>query len=578
MKQKGGSFLALWLFAAVRLFVGTQIAEADDFHATQVRFEPTVNQAVDVELSRFGSYTAIADWSDGNSVRVLDENWELLWKHRQQVYWGGTFRNASILQFAPDESFVIFPAYRTDNDIAVVDPKTGEAIAVLPDHDATVVSLALSPDGKLLVSATHDELFLWRRDGRGFTVAEKMREFAPAVQSIAFSPDGKLVAVTETQQMQRRLVVFDVTSGHLAQSYTFENEDRNLSREYAQVVFSPDGSWIAAGYSDSLRLWRTASAGSKAQATDGPPATETGSGFHFVQEAPDIELGPVHSVRFSPDGRLLLTGHSRDVRVWRLAEGGWEPAATFTPHHGQVRDLEFSIDGTRLAIGGRSESSGAGLWSVSGIGPTPTGEVVAALGGRISAAQKRFLDDRIAGQILASVDPLTTAPRDMFETEAEYKARLAKAKIEIASKIQEETERAFSAERSTLPGAMYQVSVPLQAQGSYDINSKSYTLWFMDIEAAVHLERDPARELYRNWQRARVVSSRFQTQEGTTYADFRVSIPGIETQFPLGMAENPFTGERLDRYGARVPAVSVGPSLLLRSLRIEGLFPSLYRY
>jgi hypothetical protein len=88
-------------------------AHGEDFSAAQERFYSSATQAVDVELSRFGTYTALADRTEGNSVRVLDENWELLWRHRQQVYWAGTFKHPSILQFAPDESFLIFPAFRT---------------------------------------------------------------------------------------------------------------------------------------------------------------------------------------------------------------------------------------------------------------------------------------------------------------------------------------------------------------------------------------------------------------------------------------------------------------------------------
>ena len=126
LRPRHGRIRVVLLFALLASAV-----EAQEFQATQIRFEPTVSRAVDIEVSRFGGYTAVADWSDGNSVRLLDGNWQLLWKHRQQVFWGGTFRNASLLQFAPDESYLIYPAYRTDNDIAVVDTKTGEPLPML---------------------------------------------------------------------------------------------------------------------------------------------------------------------------------------------------------------------------------------------------------------------------------------------------------------------------------------------------------------------------------------------------------------------------------------------------------------
>ena len=115
------------LFVVLLACVG-MAAYGEDFNASQVRFYTSATRAVDVELSRYGTYTALADGTEGNSVRVLDENWDLLWRHRQQVYWAGTFKHPTILQFAPDESFLLFPAFRTENDIALVNPRTGDPI------------------------------------------------------------------------------------------------------------------------------------------------------------------------------------------------------------------------------------------------------------------------------------------------------------------------------------------------------------------------------------------------------------------------------------------------------------------
>jgi tetratricopeptide (TPR) repeat protein len=240
--------------------------------------------------------------------------------------------------------------------------------------------------------------------------------------------------------------------------------------------------------------------------------------------------------------------------------------------------MKFSIDGTKLAIAGWNDTNALGLWAVKGVGSSPSGTLLSLLKGRISAAQKRFLDDALAGRILSGLTAADTAPRDMFETEGEYAARLGRAQIQAAGLLQEETEKHFSAERAPLNSALYEVSVPLQSQGSYAVDAGTYTFHFMDTEASLKLERDPARELYQNWQRARVRAVRLETAEGKTYADFRLVLPVSGAQFPLGLSENPFTGEKLDRYGAHLPSVTVGPDLLMRNLSIQGVFPALYRY
>ncbi len=533
----------------------------DSFAATQTRFFPSAIQGVDVELSRFGSFVAFSDRTEGNSVRVLDGSGELLWRHRQPVYWGGTFRRPGLLRFAPDESYLLVPAYRTDSDIALVDPRTGEALSVLTDHSDTVTQIALSRDGTYLVTCTYNEVFLWKRDADSFRVVHRLESDTTGIRYIAFAPDGGLVAMGRTDDTARQVNLYRIRDDRLEAMQRFELEERNLSREFEQIAFSPDGSRLAAGYTDAVMIWRRSS----------EQRYEPAAGIEA------IDLGAVNSVGFSPDGGLLLTGHHRHVRAWRQDGGTWREEATITPHHGPVRDMEFSPDGTVLAIAGLGDTNGLGLWSVSGVGADPVGIVFSLLGGRISAAQKSLLGDALAMRILSGIDPEAAAPRDMFETDAEYAGRRGGAARKAAELLQEETERYFRAVRFPAAGAMYEVAVPLQSQGSYAIDTKTYSFRFMDTTATVTLDRDPARDLYRSWQKAEVRASRIRTPDGTTYADFRLVHPTRETQTPVGLAENPFTGERLDRYGISVPSIAVGSDLLLQDLSIEGVFPSLFR-
>ena len=552
--------MRLKMFAAVLLCAG-MAAYGDDFSAAQVRFYSSATQGVDVELSRFGTYTALADRTEGNSVRVLDENWEMLWRHRQQVYWAGTFKHPTILQFAPDESFLIYPAFRTENDIALVNPKTGDPIAVLTDHTATVDCLGLSPDGTRLASSSYKEVFLWARDGAGFKVVDSLAGNEASIASMSFSPDGAILALSMHNDMKRRLALFRVSGNKFVPLTEFENQENNLGHEYGQSAFSPDGRWLAAGYADTLKVFQ-----------------RSGETFRLAQTLPGAELGGVESVTFAPDSTLLLTGHYDNIRAWRLSSGTWKQEATFTPHHELIRDMKFSMDGTKLAIAGRSDTNPLGLWGVKGVGASPAGMLLSLLQGKVSAAQRRFVDDALAGRIISGLKAADISPRDMFETEAEYAVRRGRAQLQAAALLQEETEKRYSAERVPVQGALYEVSVPLQSQGTYAIDARTYTVRFMDTEATLKLERDPARELYQNWQKARVRAVRQDTADGKTYSDFRLVLPLSALQVPLGLSENPFTGEKLDRYGARVPSVSVGPDLLLRNLGIQGIFPALYRY
>ena len=337
--------------------------------------------------------------------------------------------------------------------------------------------------------------------------------------------------------------------------------ENNLSREYEQVAFSPDGKWLAAGYGDSVQTWR-----------------RSGESFTAGASIEKIDLGSVFSLTFSPASDFLLTGHFRHIRAWKISADLWWEEATITPHHGGVMDMKLSQDGSKLAIAGIGDANGFGLWSVMGVEPSAEGRLFSLLKGRLSAAQKKFFGSALAEKIILALDPKDLAPWDMFETTEEYNQRKLRAERKASALFQEETERRYRAVQSKMPGTLYEVTVPLQTQGKYSVESKTYTFRFMDAEATAALERDPARELFRNWEKAGVRSARVETPEGFTYADFRLVHPTSGKTYPVGLAQNPFTGEKLDRYGIRVPSVAVGPDLVLRDFSIDGIFPSLFRY
>lgn len=546
--------LLLLLFSAVP-------SRAEQFSARQIRYFTSTGGGVDVELSRFGTYAALADWTEGNSVAVFDRHWEPLWRHRQTHYWGGTHKQPGILRFAPDESYLLATAYRTDNDIVVLDPASGRPLDVLTDHSGTVWALDLSGDGSVLVSYAQGELFLRRRSASSFATVFRLPEPTAPVTSLALSPDGSLLALAQNEERIRRLSLYRVAGDRLELLSSHEREESYLSREFGSLRFSPDGRLLAAAYHDGIYLWDLA---------------RGGEGLEPSQSIENIELGSVWSLAFSPDGALLLSGHYRDVRAYRLSGDRWKEEATFTPHQGGAKDLAFSEDGTQLAIAGRGETAGLGLWAIAGVGPSPLGALLSLLDLRVSPAQRAFLDDASARRILASLDPEDSAPRDMFETAEEYRLRLDRAKRSARAALALETEGRYGAADRKLPGGGVAVTVPLQNQGRYDADTKIYSFRFMEEDAAVGLERDSARALFRDWKEARIQVVRTEGGAGPAYGDFSLLLPA-GGEAPVRLSRNPFTAEALDRFGARIPSRTVGPDLLVADLIVEGIFPSLLR-
>lgn len=96
----------------------------------------------------------------------------------------------------------------------------------------------------------------------------------------------------------------------------------------ASVVYSPNGRLLAAGDSTEwIRLW------------DG--ATDEGRG--------DLHLkrGPVRAVRFSPDGKSLLSSSRDGVTVWDV---GARQGLRYTAFGTGPRDAAFTLDGAGFAV------------------------------------------------------------------------------------------------------------------------------------------------------------------------------------------------------------------------------------
>ncbi|KAJ7842474.1 hypothetical protein B0H14DRAFT_3868883 [Mycena olivaceomarginata] len=107
--------------------------------------------------------------------------------------------------------------------------------------------------------------------------------------------------------------------------------------QVTSVAFSPDGTRVASGSADTIRVWDVATG----QQIGDPLAGHTDS---------------VKSVAFSPDGKRIASG-SRDktIRVWDAATGQ-QVGDPLTGHTDFVKSVVFSPDGTRIASGSRDRT------------------------------------------------------------------------------------------------------------------------------------------------------------------------------------------------------------------------------
>jgi WD40 repeat protein len=197
-------------------------------------------------------------------------------------------------------------------------------------HADWVSSIAFSPDGKTLLSGSHDgTLMLWDVvTGRQLRSIEGHRQHDRpfAVLSVAFSPDGKtLLSASEDQTLR----FWDAASG--AELRVFRGAD--FSHE---AVFSPDGKVVAAANCGSIIL----------------VDASTGRLLRTFRRT----INCVTHVAFSPDGRTLLNDGGL-IQVRNLSTGRVVKSFGL---YATLNGMALSLDGKNLMLGGETPE----MWDV----------------------------------------------------------------------------------------------------------------------------------------------------------------------------------------------------------------------
>ncbi|KAF7344289.1 WD-REPEATS-REGION domain-containing protein [Mycena venus] len=237
------------------------------------------------------------------------------------------------LAFSPDGRHIVSAS--DDNTLRLWDAETGAQIGdALEGHTDWVWSVAFSPDGRHIVSASHDKtLCLWDAE-TGAQIGDALEGHTGWVRSVAFSPDGRhIVSASEDNTLrlwdaETGAQIGDALEGHTGW--------------VSSVAFSPDGRHIVSASEDNtLHLW---DAETRAQ----------------IGDALEGHTGLVRSVAFSPDGRHIVSASDDNtLRLWD-AETGAQIGDALEGHTGLVRSVAFSPDGRHIVSA--SDDNTLRLW------------------------------------------------------------------------------------------------------------------------------------------------------------------------------------------------------------------------
>ncbi|MFF3497688.1 hypothetical protein [Streptomyces sp. NPDC003247] len=317
------------------------------------------------------------------------------------------------------------------------DPTHPTPVGRLRASDSTVSAMALSPDGRTLVTTAYDDklVTLWNLSKPAQpTAVVQITNFSAGVNSVAFSPDGLTLATTTATGV--------VGGDNSVRLWDMSEPTRPRLRgqplageagAWSTALFSPDGHTMAvagrySGY--TAQLWDVSDPDRPLRS--GPPLT-----------------GGAGAMAFSPDGRTLATvtvtgvadgPGDGTVRLWNISDHDHPSpiGQPLTGSNGPIRTVAFSPDGHTLATAGNL----ARLWDVTDLAMpaaigqplavnsaeltslafTPDGNTLATAGQDNTARLWPLEVDQSVQQICANTDPLNRRQWQQYLPSLPYRA------------------------------------------------------------------------------------------------------------------------------------------------------------
>ena len=260
-----------------------------------------------------------------------------------------------------------------------------EEIKVFKGHSRRINSVRFSPIGETIASASQDNTIkLWNLSG--VEIKALLGHDSP-VKGISFSTDGKFIVSSGNGCVIKLWQV----NGKL--NKTFDKPQNNCLDAVSSVDFSPDNKRIASARGTVVDLWNS-----------------DGSLDYTLEGHSDL----INSVKFSPDGKTLVTGSSdKTIKLWNSSDRK-DPIRIFKGHDDAVSEVRFSSNGENLISGGFDDA--VIVWSIEGeakhpfsgysVGYSPDGNTIAVATVVKSSTDPRVIEDVNVVQLWNNSDVL----------------------------------------------------------------------------------------------------------------------------------------------------------------------------
>lgn len=284
--------------------------------------------------------------------------------------------------WSPDGEYIATASL--DYTVKVWDARTGELVCTYAGHSAEVFALAWSPDGRYIASGSGDETVqVWNAQDCG-APATTYDETGP-VMSVAWSPDGTEIA---SGGWGRAIHVWQASTGKTLWT-------RAANDVVSSIAWAPNGDIAVGSYDEWVRVWDyeghllfsydyqidgNAAVNAVAWSIQHPYLLAVGlengmvnvwniftpnpTNFPILSQSSSTDDYAIQAVTWSPNGKYLaLGGNDTTVQIWNFSAG--KKLMTYAGHSNTVSSLAWSPNGTEIVSG--SFDATAKVWKVAGL-------------------------------------------------------------------------------------------------------------------------------------------------------------------------------------------------------------------